>query len=231
MTTMTAEPAVNNEEAIVAHVPATLGEFLEILGDVDPADVLWAPKPGTGTEADLLALPHKLFELIDSTLVRKSMGVHESIFAGIIAALLSNWNDEVNAGVVTVPDGGFRLAPGLVRLPDVSFTQWKSLPSDTAHLEPVASYSPDLAIEVLSASDRPGASRRKLSEHFAHGTRLVWVFDPKNCVVLVHTSVATATTLTRTDTLVGGDLLPGFSLPLSRVFDRPQLNPRPPLGT
>ena len=229
MTTMTAEPEVT-AEPIAAHVPETLGEFLEILGDVDPADVLWVPMPGTGTEADLLGLPHKLFELIDGTLVKKSMGVHESIFAGIIAALLSAWNDEVNAGVVTVPDGGFRLAPGLVRLPDVSFTAWGTLPSDTAHLESVAAYSPDLAVEVLSASDRPGASRRKLGEYFAHGTRLVWVFDPKNCVVVVHTGASTSTTLSRTDTLEGGDLLPGFSLPLSRVFDRPQLHPRRPHG-
>ena len=229
MTTMTAEPEVT-AEPIAAHVPETLGEFLEILGDVDPADVLREPLPGTGTEADLLKLEHKLFELIDGTLVRKSMGVHESIFAGIIAALLSAWNDEVNAGVVTVPDGGFRLAPGLVRLPDVSFTAWKSLPSDTAHLQPVADYCPDLAIEVVSVSDRPGARQRKLREYFAHGTRIVWVFDPKICVVTVHTSAAASTMLIRTDTLDGGELLPGFSLPLSRVFDRPQLNPRPTVG-
>ena len=59
----------------------TLADHLHALGDVDPALVLWHPLPGTATEADWLACNVKLVELFDATLVRKPMGMRESILA------------------------------------------------------------------------------------------------------------------------------------------------------
>ena len=209
---------------------ATLADHLHALGDVDPALVLWHPFPGTATEADWLASDVKLVELFDATLVRKPMGMRESVLAWALAKWLERWFEATGGGVFSQPDGGFRLAPGVIRMPDASFTAWPSLPNDTAHLEPVGDYAPDLAVEVLSKWERPGAIRRKRLEFFAAGTKLVWHVDPRAETVAVYTGPDDCTTLTRTDTLDGGDVLPGFALPLEALFGDPRLQPRPSTG-
>ncbi len=229
MATMTAELETTDEVA-AAPGPATLAEYLEGLGDVDPSRILWTPRPGTATEADLLACGLKLVELIDGTLVRKTMGGRESFATSVLHMWLANWQRKTEAGVIGLPDAIYRLAPGVIRLPDVSFTSWLGLPNDTAHLHPVLDFAPELAVELLSESDRPGAVKRKVREYFTYGTKLVWVVDARAGTVVVHTSPGESNTLTRTETLDGGNVLPGFSLPLADLFDNPQLHPRPPAG-
>ena len=52
-------------------------EWLHSLGDVPPERILFDPRPGTATEADLLLLVERdkrLCELIDGTLVEKPVG-------------------------------------------------------------------------------------------------------------------------------------------------------------
>ena len=231
MATMTAELETSDEvEVIAGPGPATLADFLEGLGDVDPSRILWTPRPGTATEADLVACGSKLVELIDGTLVSKTMGKREGNFALTLGAILWLWNKRVNAGELSGADGSYRIASGLVRLPDISFTAWSSLPNPTAHLQSVADYPPDLAVEILSESDRPAALQRKIQEYFSHGTKRVWVVDPRAGTVAVFTDESNSTTLSRNDSLDGGDVLPGFTLPLAELFDDPQLNPRPPLS-
>ena len=231
MATMTAELETSDESEVIAGPgPATLAEYLEGLGDVDLSRILWTPRPGTATEADLLACPLKLVELIDGTLVRKTMGGRESFAASALYEWLVIWKRKSSAGLLGLPDAMYRLAPGVVRIPDLSFTSWLGLPNANAHLHPIVDFVPELAVEVLSESDRPGAVRRKVREFLTHGTKLVWVVDARAETVTVYTAAREATTLTRTDILDGGDVLPDFSLPLAELFDDPQLNPRPPLG-
>jgi Uma2 family endonuclease len=59
---------------------------------------------------------------------------------------------------------------------------------------------------------------RKVGEYFAAGVKLVWLVDPAKRVVIVYTSVKDQRTLTQADTLDGGEVLPGFSLPLRELF-------------
>ena len=210
--------------------PETLADLIRSLGDVDPQRIFLKPQPGTATEADLYACGLKRVELIDGTLVRKTMGGRESFVAATLFSFLWVWKQRTNPGLVGVPDANFRLTQGLVRLPDLSFTAWVSLPDDFAHLQPVLDFPPDLAVEILSESDRAGEVRRKIGEYFAYGTKLVWVVDPRACNVAVYADAETSTPLTRDDTLDGGAVLPGFALPLAQLFDEPQLNPRPRSG-
>jgi Uma2 family endonuclease len=215
--------------------PDTLADLLRALGDVPPHRILWTPRPGTATEADLLRVqgghPRRRVELVDGVLVEKPMGARESYLAFALMGHLFAYKLTNNVGVFGAPDANMRLRAGLVRLPDVHFTAWANLPSDSAHLRPVVDYPPDLAVEILSDSDRPGMTARKLREYFAAGTKVVWVIDPLARTVDVHADPAdpdARTTLTSTDTLACPALLPGFALPLAELFGDPQLNPRQP---
>jgi Uma2 family endonuclease len=212
--------------------PDTVADFLRTLGDTPPERVLWTPQPGTATEEEAVRLnagfPRRRVELVNGTLVEKPMGTRESYLAFTLIGHLFVYQRTHNLGVFGAPDALMRLAAGLVRLPDVHFTSWANLPADSAHLRPVVDYPPDLAVEILSESDRPGALAQKVREYFAAGTRVVWVIDQEERTARVYTTADESTTLTAADTLDGGEVLPGFALPLAELFDEPQLNPRPP---
>ena len=158
------------------------------------------------------------------------MGTRESYLAFSLIGLLWAYQRSHNIGVFGAPDAIMRLAAGTVRLPDIHFTSWENLPADSAHLRPVVDYPPDLAIEILSETDRPGALARKIRDYFAAGTQLVWIIDQDDRTATVYTDPDTFTILTAADTLDGGAVLPGFSLPLADLFAEPQLNPRPSQG-
>ena len=59
---------------------------------------------------------------------------------------------------------------------------------------------------------------RKVREYFDSGCRLVWLVDPRTRTVAVYTSLAKTIVLTEKQTLTGGDVLPGFRLPLGKLF-------------
>lgn len=120
-------------------------------------------------------------------------------------------------GFVTGADGGFWLkAAGRVRRPDAAFV------SKTHNVELVGvefDLAPDLAVEVASADEDVF---RKAKEYLRSGTRLVWVIYAEDRVVDVITLTSNGEyriqELTVDDTLTGGDVLPGFALPVREIF-------------
>jgi Uma2 family endonuclease len=58
----------------------------------------------------------------------------------------------------------------------------------------------------------------KRQDYFAAGVELVWELDPVARTVAVYTSPAAPTVLGTADTLSGGGVLPGFTLPLAALF-------------
>jgi Uma2 family endonuclease len=201
----------------------TVADLLEALGDISPARVRLRPAPGTATERDVIAVrkrDRKLFELVDGTLVEKAMGVHESLWAAVLIGFIEEFLKRHDIGVVTAPDGTMRLMPGLVRIPDVAFISWARFPGDKIPHNPIPDLVPDLAVEVLSESNTKREMERKLREYFEAGVRLVWYADPKERAVVVHTPDGRSVRLGEEDTLDGGDVLPGFALPLRDWFAR-----------
>jgi Uma2 family endonuclease len=63
---------------------------------------------------------------------------------------------------------------------------------------------------------------RKRREYFLAGVSLVWMVDPKQRTVTVFTptNAEGGVTLSEADELDGGDVLPGFRLPVATVFRR-----------
>lgn len=199
----------------------TFADLLDELGDISPSRVRLHPTPGQATEKDVLRLEaqeNRLFELVDGVLVEKAIGARESLLATHLSFLLKCYLQENDLGVVLGADGMLRLRPRLVRIPDVSFIAWDQIPGEEFPFKPIPGLYPDLAVEVLSDSNTPREIERKLAEYFEAGCRLAWVIDPKTRTADVYTAPDECQHLRPTQSLDGGDVLPGFKLPLKELF-------------
>ena len=78
--------------------------------------------------------------------------------------------------------------------------------------------APDLAIEVLSPDQPAAPFADKLLFYLRHGVRLVWVVDPETRTIYVYRPDEEAQILRPGDTLDGGDVLLGFSVPVDDIF-------------
>src|SRR5437899_6624255 len=88
--------------------PLTLQDLVERLGNIPLSRVLMDPLPGQATEADLLEAErryHRLYELVDGTLVAKAMGYSESLLALALAGFLRAYVNPRNLGLVSGADG------------------------------------------------------------------------------------------------------------------------------
>jgi Uma2 family endonuclease len=207
-------------EAVILK-PPSLEDLVERLGGIPLSRILVTPAPGTATESDVLEAErryNRLYELVDGVLVVKTLGYRESMLAGALIEILRRFVKPRKLGLVSAPDGTIRLFPGLVRVPDVSFTSWDHFKERKVPAEPIPSLAPVLAIEVLSGSNTPAEMQRKRGEYFASGTRLVWEVDPEERTVCIYSSDGAVTRLDASQTIDGGEVLPGFSLKLSELF-------------
>jgi Uma2 family endonuclease len=202
---------------------------LHALGDVPPDRVLLRPMPGTATEAELLELldhENRACELVDGTLVEKPLGIFESLLAMALVRLLGNHVSDNKLGVLSGPDGPFRLRLGLVRFPDIAFIPWDRLPGRPTELPAIPSVIPTLAVEVLSESNTRREMELKREEYFRAGVQLVWIVDPESRSVEVYRQPGSPQTVLRgADAMDGAEVLPGFALTVERLFaelDPPQ---------
>ena len=107
--------------------------------------------------------------------------------------------------------------PDTVRGPDVSFVS-RERQTTAKRRRGFIHGVPDLAIEIASCDKPMTQLAAKAAEYVEAGTPLVWVVDPRRRQVRVHRPGQPVSSLAQTDTLEGADVLPGFSLPLSRLF-------------
>jgi len=203
----------------------TAADLVERFGAIPLSRIRHDPAPGTATERHVVEIhdrEDKLYELVDGVLLEKTVGTYESYLAGVLTHLLWGFVIENDLGIVLPADGMMRLAPGLVRIPDVSFISWERLPGRRVPREPIADLSPDLAVEVISKGNTPEEMDRKLHDYFSAEVRQVWyVYHTPRREVRVYVSPEELTALSVDDILEGGDVLPGFTLELKHVFAEP----------
>jgi Uma2 family endonuclease len=201
----------------------TLADLRRRMGGI-PLDRIWFhPAPGTATEKDVVEAEqreNRLCELVDGTLVEKAVGFEEARLALRLGHLISSYLDKNDLGICVGADGMMRIAPGLVRIPDLSFIAWDKLPGREAPQEPIPDLAPDLAVEVLSEGNTRAEMARKVREYFEARVRLVWLIDPKKRSARVFSSVEKSAVVRADQALEGGDVLPGFTLLLSELLDR-----------
>lgn len=161
-----------------------------------------------------------LCELVAGAVVREPPPgeVHGSVAADVLF-LLAAFVREHRLGRVYAAETGFVLArdPDTVRAPDAAFVTAERLAS-TVRRGPYFEGAPDLAVEVLSPGNCPGEVGAKVRDYLGGGARLVWVVDPVERAVTVHRPGRPPEALTSEDTLDGGSVLPGLSLPVRAIF-------------
>ncbi|MCE7947508.1 MAG: Uma2 family endonuclease [Chloroflexi bacterium CFX4] len=125
-----------------------------------------------------------------------------------------------NLGVVTNPEGGFRLSDDDIFAPDVAFIARERIAA--VKQRGFFTIPPDLAVEVLSPSDSVRLVQRKAVRYLALGVREVWLIYPQEQSAEVYRPLQKGfhvLPIGIDQSLEGGSILPDFSLPLREVFD------------
>ncbi|TVQ64435.1 MAG: Uma2 family endonuclease [Spirulina sp. DLM2.Bin59] len=114
---------------------------------------------------------------------------------------------------------GFCLPNGANRSPDLAWvarSRWESLTPEER--EGFAPLCPDFVMELRSPLDQLDVLQAKLTEYIDNGARLGWLIDPQNQQVWVYRPGQEVDCLDQPVELSGEDVLPGFILPLARIW-------------
>jgi len=177
-------------------------------------------KPMTADE--LLAMPDDgyRYELVKGELIRGApAGDEHGDLTMQIAGTLHRYVKKQDLGKIYAAETGFKLEsdPDTVRAPDIAFDAHAKI-EKTGRLEGFRSGAPDLAVEVLSPSDRVSRVEEKVADWLEGGARMVWVGSPKLHIVTVYRSLTDIVTLTEKDKLDGADLIPDFQMNVAEIF-------------
>jgi Uma2 family endonuclease len=110
----------------------------------------------------------------------------------------------------------FNLSEGVVRIPDIAFIRAERRPA----IDPRRRIegAPDLAVEVVSPTDDPDDLVLKIQQYLRSGARAVWVLYPEARLAYLYRHGERPEVREAHQSLDDPELLPSFSLPLSRVF-------------
>ena len=174
------------------------------------------------TAEDLFRMPDDgwKYELVRGELIRMSpSGSRSSIVSSRIRNRLGPFVEQRGLGLCGDADWGFRLAfnPDIVRAPDIAFVRAERVPEEGI---PVSYWpgAPDLAVEVLSPSDRFAEVLEKVQDYLSAGTRRVWVIDPGARTATIFRPGGIPETVGPDGGLSGEDVVPGFILRLTEVW-------------
>lgn len=181
------------------------------------ANVVWV------TAEEFLELPDDGLrrELVRGEVLTMSpAGRSHGVVALRIGRRLGQHVDENRLGEAYAAETGFRLYsnPDTVLCPDASFVRRERLEAigDKDGLVPGA---PDLAVEVVSPRDSSAAVEEKVLAWLAAGCRMVIVVYPRRSSAAVYRSPHDLLLLSENDEIDGGDVVPGWKLPLRDLFN------------
>lgn len=129
------------------------------------------------------------------------------------------WNRQTKLGVAFNSSSGFHLPNGADRSPDASWVKlarWEALTREEQ--EGFAPLCPDFVVELRSKSDNVEPLREKMREYRSNGASLGWLIDRKNRKVEIYRQSREVEILDNPSTLSGEDILPGFVLDLTEVW-------------
>ncbi len=153
-------------------------------------------------------------EIVEMT----SPGHRHGVICHNISRAMVKWLNDEDAYSIASNDSGIQTEsdPDTVRGPDVQLVSRDRLPDrmgPVGHLEIPA----DLAIEVMSPSDRWPRIIQKVGEYLAAGVREVWVLDPDHQRVHVYRLDDEPTVLDSDRELIS-TAISGLRFPVSELF-------------
>ena len=204
-------------------------KLLEYVQSVRPAvriaEPMVIPPPDGQTwkidDLDALVDDEYRYELVEGELQMMSpASPQQGRYASRVTVDLGAHVESHDLGEVYVAEPGFALEPdpkGTVRAPDVAFVAKERIPApyQTRGFWPLA---PDLAVEIISPSETAYSVEVKVAEYLRAGVRLVWLVYPETQVVIEYSASWQVRRLTKGDVLDGGAVIPGFTMPLARLF-------------
>lgn len=174
------------------------------------------------TADDLLAMPDDGLrrELVDGEVfVTPPPGEEHGVIAAEILVSLGSHVLAHGLGKVHAAETGFRIGsdPDTVMAPDAAFVSRERI-EQAAIGRGYRAGAPDLAVEVASPGDSFVEVEAKVTRWLAAGCRMVVVVNPARHAATVYRSRDDIQLLTAADVLDGGDVVPGWRLPLSELF-------------
>lgn len=160
-----------------------------------------------------------LAEFVNGHYVEKQMGAESGMISmrlaiRVGAVVLANKLGEMFDA--NTPCQCFPKDPTKVRKPDTSFISTSRLPATMPKGN--LKIAPDLAVEVVSPTDKAEEVEEKVSDYRNAGVKLVWLLYPATKTILIRRLDRTCTELDETGTLSGEDVVPGFSCPVADLF-------------
>lgn len=136
-----------------------------------------------------------------------------------LARLIGNHVADHDLGEVHGAETGFILArdPDTLLAPDFAFVRAERLTPDLTE-DGFLPLAPDLVVEIVSPSDRMGQVSDKVMSYLDAGVLQIWVVEPRQRIVTVYSEGASAQVFREDDEIDGGDVLPGFRLPVREIF-------------
>ena len=176
-------------------------------------------EPETTVEVDLDVLPDDaLYEVIDGRVVEKVMGADSLEVASILHIHLGPFVSQADLGR-TIVELVIRIDRKTQYRPDVSFISNERWPVQRKVPRKGAwDVIPDLAVEVISETDHARKVLGKTHHYFRAGVRAVWLIYPDLEIVHVYDAFDRIRVFTKADVIDGGEVIPGFRLPLANLF-------------
>ena len=174
------------------------------------------------TAEELLTMPDDGFryELVRGELRKMAPAGHtHGRYAWSIAFSMGRIVDANRLGEIYIADTGFVLATDTehVRVPDVAFVRRERAEAvgDAPGFFPGP---PDIAVEVISLSDRYTDVDEKVTDLLDSGTLAVILVDPRRRVVKVHRSSTDVAVLGEDDMLSVDDIVPEWQMLVGEIF-------------
>ena len=173
------------------------------------------------TAKDLIKLSRDgyRYELVKGELLTMSpAGEEHGAVIMKVAAPLAHHVATNKLGIVYGAETGFKLEsdPDTVLAPDVAFIGRERVGKLSIEFRDGA---PDLAVEVTSPGESRNKVAKKAQQWLKLGALVVWVVDPQKQIVTIYRSASEPKILTTADELTGEDVVPGFKISVSEIFD------------
>ena len=160
----------------------------------------------------------KNHELVQGELVKvMAAGTLHGIITQRFSRHLSNFVADNELGEVVAAETGFVLNEQTYRGADSAFISNEQF-AEYGAPEGFFPTAPIIAVETASPSNTTEEFLTKVDEYLSAGSRLVWVINPKRRIIYVYRPNDVISVLRENDVLDGEDVLPGFKLPLAKIF-------------